>query len=399
MPQHERQGMIVLMSGSARVRKAASAWPMIVPPVAAVVLLAAWNASLGMGAALFIALVLVAVVLAAVHHAEVVAHRVGEPFGSLILAVAVTVIEVGLIVALMLSSPSNTATLARDTVFAAVMITLNGIIGLSILFGVSRRGTTQFNAEGSGAALASVAALSTLSLVLPTFTSSQPGPQFSGPQLAFAAIASLTIYAAFILTQTIAHRDFFLPVSSPDSRASAEPGSGFPHADGAMAEVRGDQPHAEPPTTRHALISVAWLLLSLVAVVGLAKVESPFIEGFVIDAGLPQSVVGVAIALIILLPESLAAVRAARLQRLQTSMNLAFGSALASIGLTIPVIAVATIWLDGPLLLGLGSTQIVLLALTLFVSALTIIPGRVTRLQGAMHLTILAAFLVLSLNP
>src|SRR6201999_4609122 len=153
-------------------------------------------------------------VLAAVHHAEVVAHRVGEPFGSLVLAAAVTVIEVALIVELMASGGNEAATLARDTVFAALMITTNGIAGLSLLLGSRRFGVTLFNAEGSGAALATVATLATLSLVLPTFTTSQPGPEFSSAQLAFAAIASLALYGMFVLTQTVRHRDFFLPVTS-----------------------------------------------------------------------------------------------------------------------------------------------------------------------------------------
>lgn len=358
--------------------------PTLLPPLAILVLVVTWNQTLSGIVSALVAVVLVVAVLTAVHHAEVVALRVGEPFGSLILAIAVTVIEVGLIVSLMVSSPETTAALARDTVFAAIMITMNGILGVSILIAVTRHGLTPFNSEGSGAALGSVATLAILTLVLPNFTSSAPGPVFSGPQLTFAALASLVIYGVFVLTQTVQHRDFFLPV----------PPSGI------TSEVDDDPNiHAAPPSGREAAISVILLVLSLVAVVGLAKVESPAIESFVNDAGLPQAVVGVVIALVILLPESLAAARAAQRGRLQTSINLAFGSALASIGLTIPALAVITLWIEGPLQLGLGPTQVVLLALTFFVAALTVIPGRVTRLQGAMHVVILAAFLVLSVNP
>jgi Ca2+:H+ antiporter len=361
-----------------------STWCVVVPTLAAAVLVLTWSTPLTAFIAAIVAIVLVSAVLAAVHHAEVVALRVGEPYGSLILAVAVTVIEVGLIVSLMVSSPETTSALARDTVFAAIMITMNGILGVSILVAVARHGLTPFNAEGSGAALASVATLAALTLVLPNFTSSEPGPVFSGPQLVFAALASLTIYGVFVLTQTRQHRDFFLPVLP----------------DGVPPDADDDpETHAAPPTGREAAISLVLLIVSLTAVVGLAKVESPAIESLVGNAGMPQAVVGVIIALVILLPESLAAARAARRGRLQTSINLAFGSALASIGLTIPALAVASIWLEGPLQLGLGPTQIVLLALTLFVAALTVIPGRVTRLQGAMHVVILAAFLVLSVNP
>lgn len=326
-----------------------------------------------------VAVALAAAVLAAVHHAEVVAHRVGEPFGSLVLAVAVTVIEVALIITLVLSGGPETASLARDTVFAAVMITMNGIIGLSLLVGALRHETTLFNAEGTGAALATVTSLATLSLVLPNFTTAIPGPEFSTSQLVFAAVASLVLYGIFVSTQTGRHRDFFLPVD-------------------AEGEVLADD-HADPPSTRAALISLLLLVLSLVAIVGLAKVESPAIEAGVDALGFPQSFVGVVIALLVLLPETLAAIRAARRNRIQTSLNLGLGSAIASIGLTIPAIAAASFFIDGPLLLGLEPTQIVLLTLTVVVSILTIVPGRATRLQGGVHLVLFATFLFLAIVP
>jgi Ca2+:H+ antiporter len=350
-----------------------------VPLVALVVLVATWGRELSTVVAVLVALVLGAVVLSAVHHAEVVAHRVGEPFGSLVLAVAVTVIEVGLIVSLMVSGGPGTETLARDTVFAAVMITLNGIVGLSLLLGALRYGLVSFNAEGAGAALATVTTLAALTLVLPTFTTAEPGPEFSPGQLAFAAVASLALYGMFVVTQTVRHRDFFLPVE---------------------VEARTDADgHAAPPTARAAWTSLGLLLVALVAVVGLAKVESASIEDAVAALGFPQSFVGVVIALLVLLPETLAAGRAARMDRMQTSLNLGYGSAMASIGLTIPTLAVASLFIDGPLVLGLTSTQLVLLALTVVVSALTIVPGRATRLQGGVHLTLLAAFLFLAVIP
>jgi Ca2+:H+ antiporter len=326
-----------------------------------------------------VAFALAGAVLAAVNHAEVVAHRVGEPFGSLVLAVAVTIIEVGLIVTLMISGGPETASLARDTVFAAVMITCNGI-GIALLIGAVRFHVTMFNAEGTGAALATVTTLATLSLVLPTFTTSRPGPEFTPAQLAFAATASLTLYLMFVLTQTGRHRDFFLPLTS-------------------AGEVVAAEDHADPPSDRTALASLGLLVLALVAVVGLAKVETPAIQAGVAAVGFPPSFVGVVIALLVLLPETLAAARAARRDRIQTSLNLAFGSAIASIGLTIPAIAVASIWLDGPLLLGLDATQMLLLALTVVVAILTIVPGRATRLEAAVHLVLLAAFLFLAVVP
>lgn len=358
------------------------AWTVLVPLLALVALALTWGRDVGAVLVALVAVLLAGAVLAAVHHAEVVAHRVGEPFGSLVLAVAVTIIEVALIVTLMVSGGPGTASLARDTVFAAVMITTTGIVGLSLLIGARRYGVTRFHAEGSGAALATVTTLATLSLVLPTFTS-QPGPEFTPGQLTFAALASLMLYGMFVLTQTVRHRDFFLPVSQD---AAAEP-------------VTEREEHADPPTTRAALTSLGLLLVALVAVVGLAKVESPAIEDGVAAAGFPHSFVGVVIALLVLAPETLAAARAARRGRIQISLNLAYGSAMASIGLTIPTIALASVWLQGPLLLGLGDTQLVLLALTVVVSVLTVVPGRATRLQGGVHLVLLAAFVFLAINP
>ncbi|MEV8212621.1 ionic transporter y4hA [Leifsonia sp. NPDC077715] len=353
-------------------------WTIGVPVIGVVVLVAFWTVELNTVAVAVIAVVLAGTVLAAVQHAEVVAHRVGEPFGSLVLAVAVTIIEVALIVTLM-TTGKDSPELARDTVFSAVMITMNGIVGLSLLLAASRRQSTAFNAQGSGAALATVTALATLTMVLPSFTSA-PGPVFSTPQLVFAAIASLALYGMFVFTQTVAHRDFFLPV-------------------GRKGQPLTEDEHAAAPSNRTAWISLGLLLVSLVAVVGLAKLESTPIERAVTGIGLPQSFVGVVIALLVLLPEGIAAAKAANRNRTQTSLNLALGSAMASIGLTIPAIAVASIWLPGALHLGLGSSQIVLLVLTVLVSILTIVQGRAVRLQGGIHLVLFAAFIFLSIAP
>ena len=354
-------------------------WTVLIPPLAVVLLAVTWGHKPPGVVLAIVGVFLAGAVLAAVHHAEVVAHRVGEPFGSLVLAVAVTVIEVALIVTLMVSAKqSETATLARDTVFAAVMITCNGIIGVSLLVGTLRTRLAEFSAEGTASALATVATLATLTLVLPTFTTSRSGPEFSSGQLAFAAVASLALYGLFVFIQTVRHRDYFLP-----------------------AGVEADDPeaHVAPPTRRTSLYALGFLCVSLVAVVGLAKIESPAIEDAVDAIGAPPSAVGVVIALLVLLPEMLAAVRNALHDRMQTSFNLALGSAMASIGLTIPAIAVASIWLDGPLVLGLGSTQTVLLAITVVVAALTVLPGRATLQEGGVHLVLFASFLFLAVNP
>jgi Ca2+:H+ antiporter len=364
----------------ARLRPVTTRWTSFVPVLAVVLLVFTWGRDLPGAVVALVTLVLAGAVLAAVHHAEVIAHRVGEPFGSLVLAVAVTIIEVALIVTLMADGGDKSSTLARDTVFAAVMITCNGIVGLSLLVASLRHRTAVFNPEGTGAALATVATLATLSLVLPTFTTSKPGPEFSTVQLTFAAVSSLVLYGLFVTTQTVRHRDYFLPITR-------------------QGEVIAGDDHADAPSARTALISLGLLGLALVGVVGLAKGVSPTIESGVAAADLPHAVVGVIIALLVLLPETIAALRSARRDRVQTSLNLALGSAMASIGLTIPAVALASVWLSGPLVLGLGPTHMVLLALTVVVSSLTVVPGRATPLQGGVHLVLFAAYLELAINP
>lgn len=351
-----------------------------VPILGIVVLVLTWGRSLPTAVLVVVALVMAAAVLSAVHHAEVVALRVGEPFGSLVLAVAVTVIEVALIVTLMTTSDAAPASLARDTVFAALMITCNGMIGIALLVATFRGGTARFNAAGAGAGLASIGVLATLSLVLPSFTRSSAGPTFTDSQLAFAAIAALSVYLLFVFVQTVRHRDYFMPPREKDS-------------------ARPDIEHVEKPSNRAAITSLIFLVLCLVAVVGLAKVTTPLIESMVQGAGLPITAVAVSIALLVLLPESIAAIRAASRGRFQTSVNLAYGSAMASIGLTIPTIAVVS-WIGGfDLILGLSATEIVLLTVTMFTGALTVTPGRASLLQGGVHLSLFAAFLVLVASP
>ncbi len=322
------------------------------------------------------ALILIGSVVAAVHHAEVVAHRVGEPFGTLVLAVAVTVIEVSLIVSLMLSGSGDVAALARDTVFAAIMIILNFIIGLCLLTGGLAHGEQRFTLRGISAALATLAALTVLSLILPNYTTSAAGPTYSSSQLVFVAIVSLVLYGTFVLVQTVRHRDYFLPAGD------IEP-----------------EDHAAPPTDRTAWTSFGVLLVALVVVVLLAKGLSVQVEEAILAAGLPLAVVGVVIAALVLAPESLAAYNAARRDRLQTSLNLALGSALATIGLTIPAVAIVSLVLGLPLALGIGAKAMTLLALSLFVTTISLGTGRTTVLQGVVHLVIFAAYLFTTIVP
>jgi Ca2+:H+ antiporter len=353
-------------------------------------LAATWGSHPAVAVVVIIDIFLAGAVLAAVHHAEVIAHRVGEPYGSIVLAIAVTVIEVGLIVTLMISGGAESETLARDTVFAAVMITCNGIVGVSILTAALRDRVATFNAEGSATAFATVITLTTLCLVLPNFTTSTNGPEFSGSQLVFAALASVSLYVLFLFVQSVRHRGLFMHVEGEDD--DAVPGAALDDLDDADL-------HGAPPTRRETLQSLALLIVALVAVVGLAKTSSHAIEEGVKSIGAPASAVGVVIALLVLLPETLTAYRNAHRGRVQISFNLAYGSAMASIGLTIPAIAIASIWLDGPLVLGLGATQIGLLSLSAVVGALTLLPGRSTLQEGGIHLIIFAAFVFLAFNP
>lgn len=320
---------------------------------------------------------LLACVLAAVHHAEVVAHRVGEPYGTLVLAVAVTTIEVALIVSLMVSGGPSTAALARDTVFAAVMIILNGMVGLCLLLGSQRHGEQTFTLSGVSASLAALAAIVTLTLVLPNYTVTTPGPAYSPSQLGFIAIVSLVLYGTFVLVQTVRHRDYFLPAGA--------------HHD--------EDAHAEPPSVRAAWSSGALLLASLTAVVLLGKGLAPTIEKAVAAMGAPQALVGIIIAAVVLMPEGLAAVRAARANRLQTSLNLALGSALASIGLTIPAVAIVSLATGWTLSLGIDMKSTVLLVLSFMVATLSLGTGRTTVLQGTVHLVIFAVYLFTTIVP
>ena len=322
------------------------------------------------------AVLLGGVVLAAVHHAETLAQFLGEPFGTLVLALAVTVIETSLIVAIMLTDGGNATTLARDTVFAAMMTTLNGIIGLCLLVGGGRHHEQGFTQYGVSAGLAMLSTLIVLTLVLPNYTVSAAGPVYTPAQLAFVATVALVIYGAFVMAQTIRHREYFL----------YEPGV---KASGDDTKVSG----------RIALLSGAMMIAALAGVVLLAKSLSPSIKAAVAALGAPQAMVGIVIAVLVLLPEGLSAVRAARSDRLQTSLNLAIGSALATTGLTIPAVAAVSILLHLDIVLGLGPVEITLLVLTMFVASLSLGTGRTTVVQGIVHLVLFATFLFTTLVP
>ncbi len=352
-------------------------WAWLVPLAGWGLMAGMWAGATGTFFNVLLTIGLLACVLAAVHHAEVIAHRLGEPYGTLVLAVAVTIIEVALIVSLMLSGGPATTALARDTVFAAVMIILNGMVGLCLLVGGSRHGEQRFGQYGVSASLATLAAIAVLTMVLPNYTTTVPGPFYSVSQLAFIAVVSLVLYGTFVLVQTVRHRDYFL----------------------AKAGSVNDEVHALQPSAATALIGLGLLLTCLGAVVLLAKALAPTIEFAVGQAGAPKAVVGVIIATVVLLPEGLAALRAARANRLQTSLNLALGSALASIGLTIPAVALVSIATGWTLTLGLDAKSSVLLMLSLLVATLSLGTGRTTVLQGVVHLVIFFAYLFTTIVP
>ncbi|HEY1173809.1 MAG TPA: ionic transporter y4hA [Verrucomicrobiae bacterium] len=358
-------------------KKNTPVWTWLIPVLALITLILTLITGVSTVTALICSAALAGAVFVAVHHAEVVAHRVGEPFGTLVLALAVTAIESSLILSMMMAGGQEMAVLARDALFAAVMIICTGVVGLCLLAGGIAHREQTFRVEGASAGLAALIVLASLTLVIPAFTTSTSDGTYNKSQLAFVAISSATLWAIFVFVQTMRHRDYFIPAEN-----SSDP-----------------EAHAAPPTNREAWISFGFLLLSLGTVVGLAKMLSPSIEKVVAAANAPRAVVGIIIAGLVLLPETWAAVRAARANRLQTSMNLAIGSALATIGLTVPLVVVASLMFDLPLVLALTPKDIALLTVTFVVSSITLGTGRTYMMQGAVHLVLFAAYLFLALVP
>ena len=320
-------------------------------------------------------IVLFGTVFAAVHHAEVIAERIGEPFGTLLLTLSVTIIEVALIATIMLGEKAAATTLARDTVFAVVMIVCNGLVGICILAGGLRYREQDIQVSGSSLYLSVLAVLATITLIEPSYTSTTPGPVYSMSQLGFVSVVTILLYGVFLYTQTVRHRDYF------------------------VIDVGGASDKEAHAPKRTILLSAVLLLVSLVAVVLLAKKFSLVVDAGTALIGAPPAFAGIVVALLILLPESVAAVNAARKNDLQKSINLALGSSLATIGLTIPAVAVAAYVLEKQLVLGLPVIDIVLLALTFVVAMLTLGTGRTNILFGLVHLVVFAVFVFLVFVP
>jgi Ca2+:H+ antiporter len=319
-------------------------------------------------------LILFGTVFAAVHHAEVIAERIGEPYGTLLLTLAVTIIEVALIATMMIGEQTVT-TLARDTVFAVVMIVCNGLVGICILAGGLRYREQDIQVTGSNLYLSVLAVLATITLIMPNYTRTTPGPIYSLGQLGFVSVVTILLYGVFLYIQTVRHRDYF------------------------VVDFTGASDEGSRVSNRMMFLSALLLLVSLLAVVLLAKKFSQVVDAGAALIGAPPAFAGILVALLILLPEGVAAVGAARKNDLQKSINLALGSSLATIGLTIPAVAVAAYELDKQLVLGLSAQDMVLLGLTFVLGMLTLGTGRTNILFGLVHLVVFAVFIFLVFVP
>jgi Ca2+:H+ antiporter len=354
-----------------------SAWifPLLGMVLFGAVAVSGYSFAPSVGGWLFAALLLIVLfgtVFAAVHHAEMMAERIGEPFGTLLLTLSVTVIEVALIATIMLGD-KPAPTLARDTVFAVVMIVCNGLVGLCIFIGGMRYREQDFQIAGSNLYLSVLFVMATTTLVMPNYTLTASGPVYSAAQLGFVSAVTLLLYAVFLYTQTIRHRDYFV---------SGE------------AAV-----HGEAMSDRMLALSIALLLLALLAVVLLAKKFSIVVDVVTAKVGAPPAFAGVLVAALILLPEGVAAVSAARKNDLQKSINLALGSSVATIGLTVPAVGIAAYVFDKQLVLGLSNQETVILLLTFMLSMLTFGTGRTNILFGLVHMVVFAVFLFMVFVP
>ncbi len=348
-------------------------WTIVVPFVALGIELT-MHGRPGMLSAIALIAGLISAVLAAVHHAEVVALRVGEPFGAILLALAVTIIELGLIVSIMLGDHAE-PTLMRDTIHATVVLVLHGIAGLCIVVGAIRHREQEFRTQGAQSYLIVLLPMVAITLILPNFTTSIPGPYYTNAQLGFVSVICLALWFAFTFVQTVRNREYFLPTQEKHSHP------------------------VELPSAKITIVSVVLLLVSLVGVVLLAKGVSPIIQSIVNGLNAPPALVGVIVAAIVLLPECMTAIRAALDDQLQTSINLALGSGVASIGLTIPAVSFVAWLTDHPLTLGVNSGGAVLLTLSFMMALVTYGTGRASLLSGIVHLILLATWIFLIVIP
>jgi Ca2+:H+ antiporter len=317
--------------------------------------------------------------LSIVRHAEHLAMRLGEPYGTLLLTLSVTFVEVTSIAAIMLHGANN-PTLARDTLFAVAMIILNGMVGLSLLIGGWRHREQQYNLQGANAYLGVIIPLAVLSLILPDFTQTTPGPLLSHEQDIFLVLVGLGLYSTFLAVQTRRHRSYF---RFGDDLAHEHP----------------DASHRVPTSQpRLVLAHAALLIIYLLPVVYLAEQFAHPVDYLIETLQAPPALGGVIVAVLVATPEALGAVRAALANHLQRSINIFLGSVLSTIGLTVPAIVLVSRMIGREIVLGVEHTDMVMLLLTLVLCVVTFSSGRTNVMQGAVHLVLFAVYLGLILQ-
>ena len=327
-----------------------------------------------------------------VHEAEELAEALGEPFGTLILTLSIVIIEVALIAAVMLGDTAKPA-LGRDTMFAVLMIVLNGVVGLGLLIGGIRHHQQGYNLQGAAAYLSVTIPLSMIALVLPNFTTSTARGTLSPVQSGLFSLFTIVLYGLFLWLQTGRHRGFFQPVPADGGAAPGEidaPASPMPHADGDAGGGTGTA-----TVGRHALL----LLANILPIVILSKSVAKLLDAGIETLGAPAALSGVVIAMIVFTPEAISALRAVYANQLTRAINLCLGAAASTLGLTVPAVLLIGVVTGQDVVLGLSSANMVLLAITLVLSTLTFSGTRTTILQGAIHLTMFGVFLVLVFSP
>ncbi|RDI98324.1 calcium:proton antiporter [Dyella solisilvae] len=317
-----------------------------------------------------------------VHEAEELASLLGEPVGTLVLTLSIVIIEVVLISAVMLGA-GDTSTLARDTMFAVLMIVLNGVVGLGLLIGGIRHHEQAFNLHGASAFLAVIIPLATIALVLPNFTASTPDGSLTSLQAVSFSILTIALYGLFLWLQTGRYKGYFVaPRADTDANEPAEP-----------------PPPARPPRKGEMAFHVLLLLINILPIVILSKSLAKVLDYGIAATGAPQSLGGIIIAMLVFTPEGISALIAIRRDELTRAINLCLGGAASTVGLTVPAVLAIGLLTGKPVVLGLPPASIVLLASTLVLSSLTFSGWRTTMLEGAVHLSMFAVFLVLVFSP
>lgn len=330
-----------------------------------------------------------------VHEAEVLAGRLGEPFGTLILTLSIVIIEVALISAVMLGA-KGAPTLGRDTMFAVLMIVLNGVVGIGLLVGGLRHFAQSYNMKGASSYLAVIIPLTVIPLVLPNFTTSTGEGTLTTLQAISFSVFTLALYGAFLVLQTGRHRSFFVE----PTREQAPPVRSAPHGhtpDAEDIEIVEHDGHEDPggATSTHVVL----LLANILPIVILAKSLAVVLDFGIVRLGAPVALGGILIAMVVFTPECIAALRAISANQLQRAINLCLGAAASTLGLTVPAVLAIGLFTGQEVVLGLSGANMVILGMTLLLSTLTFTGTRTTMLEGAVHLSVFFVFLVLVFSP